>query len=58
MAAKNILARVAITLAAAALFFLIRPDMLLYARGEHQRLLGTKPLRVGETGGENKFLPV
>ena len=44
MAAKNILARVAITLAAAALFFLIRPDMLLYARGEHQRLLGTKRL--------------
>jgi len=44
MPGKQVLARIAITLAAVALFFTIRPDTLLYARGEHQRLLGSSRL--------------
>jgi predicted SAM-dependent methyltransferase len=41
---KQIPARIGITLAAVALFLLLRPDMLLYAKSEHQRLVGSQQL--------------
>ncbi|MBY0507326.1 MAG: methyltransferase domain-containing protein [Bryobacteraceae bacterium] len=44
MLPKQFFAKAAITLAAAAAFFLIRPDTLLFARAEHQRLLGSSQL--------------
>ena len=42
--AGKLLARVAITLAAVAMFFVLRPDVLLYARFEHKRLVGSAKL--------------
>jgi predicted SAM-dependent methyltransferase len=41
---KDIAARIGITLGALVLFLLLRPDMLLYAKSEHQRHIGTGKL--------------